>query len=169
MILILLLAGNMLTVSAQLTPFEQKVSTDLSAVFRDGDASLLDYLQTNLKLEPSHNYLRDQYQRASVRLLIDEQGYVVSISALECTDALMKIPFEQVFRQMPLWSPAKIDGKEIRAYVYLDFTYLLTAEELTIINLNSRFNQAHKEKNMLTKVLTMAAIIGVLVFIQTLF
>jgi hypothetical protein len=156
-------------VSAQETPFGQKVSTDISPVFRDGDASLLDYLQTNIRLEPARNYIRDQYQRASVRLLIDEQGYVVSLSAIECTDALMSFPFEQLFRQMPLWSPAKKDGKEIRSYVYLDFTYLITANEFSIIHLNSRFNQAHKEKSMFTKVLTMAAIIGALLFIQTLF
>lgn len=154
---------------AQNQPFGQNQSTDLPPVYLNGDESIIEYLETGIRLRSDEAYIKDDYQRASLQLLIDEQGFVASILAVECTDKALKMPLEELFRQMPAWSPALKEGKAIRSYISIEFTYLISGNQFSIINLNSRFQQSYKKGNTYIRIFTFVALIGSLLFIRVLF
>ncbi len=143
-------------------------ASDRPPYFQNGDQSLIEYLENNVRIDLSRNYVRDQYQRVAVRLLIDKDGRLVSFTAVESNDSQILFPLEQAFRHMPDWTPARSEGKAVQSFVHLNFTYLITANQFTVVNISSNFQQTHKEGNKLVKILTVAAIIGGLILIQVL-
>ncbi|WP_143736431.1 energy transducer TonB [Moheibacter sediminis] len=81
------------------------------AVFKGGDSKLNQYISQHLNIpESAHNFSG----KVIVNFVVNEDGSVSNIEIKQTIPIELKNEIEKLFKNMPNWTPAKSEGKNVK-------------------------------------------------------
>lgn len=100
---------------------------DSLATFPGGSDSMMNFLVNNMQYPPIEAE-RGRQGRNVLKFIVEKDGSISDLTVITPLSPLFDRETVRVARLMPKWTPAKVDGKNVRSQVVFPITYRLQAE-----------------------------------------
>lgn len=100
---------------------------DVEASFPGGSTEMMQYIAHNVKY-PEVSMENGEQGKVFVQFVVNEDGTVGNIKVLRGVSKDIDIEAMRVVKNMPKWTPAKVDDKEVRTYARLPINFVLSED-----------------------------------------
>lgn len=98
---------------------------EIAADFPGGRAAMMKFLATEMKY-PTDSFKNQIQGKVYLRFVIDVDGSVINVRVARGVNEELDAEAVRAVRNMPKWSPGKIDGKPVRSYFDLPVNFSLS-------------------------------------------